>query len=203
MEEILSPTAELASREQLLDAAFAEMHAYGFRATSLERILARTGLTKGALYHYFKSKKALGLAVVQERVARTMQDEWIKPLRDQHQPFLAIIDMIDRKKAFYDSAHLRLGCVFNNLLLEMSPVDEDFRLALQAIMEEWIEALRHAIEQAQKKGELMPTIDALGLARFIIAAIEGAISLGKNSQDVRVYVQCLETLKNHLYALRM
>jgi AcrR family transcriptional regulator len=202
MEEILSPPAELAAREQLLDAAFAEMHAYGFRAASLERILARTGLTKGALYHYFKSKKTLGLAVVQERVAKTMQDEWIKPLRDNQEPFRVIVDMIDRKKAFYDSAHLRLGCVFNNLLLEMSPVDEDFRLALQAIMQEWIEALRAAIEQAQKKGELPQTIDALGFARFIIATIEGAISLGKNSQDVCVYVQCLETLKNHLYDLR-
>jgi AcrR family transcriptional regulator len=202
MEEILSPHAGLAAREQLLDAAFAEIHAYGFRATSIERILARTGLTKGALYHYFKSKKALGLAVVRERVARTMQDEWIKPLRDNHEPFRVIMDMIERKKAFYDRAHLRLGCVFNNLLLEMSPVDEDFRLALQAIMEEWIEALRDAIEQAQKKGELPQTINALGLARFIIATIEGAISLGKNSQDVCVYVQCLEALANHLYALR-
>jgi AcrR family transcriptional regulator len=202
MEDMALPVAPLAAREQLLDAAFAEMHAHGFRGTSLERILTRTGLTKGALYHYFKSKKALGLAVVQERVAKAMQDEWINPLRDNHQPFLAIIDMIDRKKTFYDKENLRLGCVFNNLLLEMSPLDEDFRLALQAILQTWIKALCGAIEEAQKQGELNQGIDALGFARFIIATIEGAISIGKNSQDVCAYIQCLETLKNHLHALK-
>lgn len=39
---------------------------HGFQAASLNNILAKTGLTKGALYHHFPDKDRLGYAVIEE-----------------------------------------------------------------------------------------------------------------------------------------
>jgi len=42
------------------------MYLSGFRSADLNAILAAAGVTKGALYHHFDSKEALGYAVVAE-----------------------------------------------------------------------------------------------------------------------------------------
>jgi len=56
------------TRQKLLSAAFEEIYRSGFQAASLDRILAKAGVTKGALYHHFIDKAALGYAVVDEVV---------------------------------------------------------------------------------------------------------------------------------------
>ena len=55
---------ELDTRQVILEAAYEEIHVRGFQAASLSKILSSTNVTKGALYHYFPTKLALGYAVV-------------------------------------------------------------------------------------------------------------------------------------------
>jgi AcrR family transcriptional regulator len=59
------------TRQRFLQVAFREVYVPGFQSAGLKAIL----VTKGALYSYFKSKKALGYAFVEEIIApglRTM-----------------------------------------------------------------------------------------------------------------------------------
>jgi AcrR family transcriptional regulator len=43
-------------REQILDTAAELFTRYGYRATSLDKVAKRLGVTKAALYHYYRSK---------------------------------------------------------------------------------------------------------------------------------------------------
>ncbi|MCH8053235.1 MAG: 2-C-methyl-D-erythritol 2,4-cyclodiphosphate synthase [Planctomycetes bacterium] len=52
------------TRALLVENAFREIHAHGYAGASLDRILANSGVTKGALYHHFKSKADLLHAVI-------------------------------------------------------------------------------------------------------------------------------------------
>src|ERR1700743_2494735 len=61
------------TREALLQAARALFGANGFGATSTEEIVARAGVTKGALYHHFSDKETLFRAVF-EQVQREVSD---------------------------------------------------------------------------------------------------------------------------------
>lgn len=65
----LQPRAR-ATRQAILSAAAAHFARYGYRATSLDRVLADSGGTKGALYFHFASKEALARAVIAEMVQR-------------------------------------------------------------------------------------------------------------------------------------
>lgn len=51
------------SRTRLVEAARALFEQHGYASTSTEALLAATGLTRGALYHHFRDKKDLFLAV--------------------------------------------------------------------------------------------------------------------------------------------
>lgn len=53
----------LASRQALIESARALFESKGYAASSTEEVLAQTGLTRGALYHHFRDKKALFDAV--------------------------------------------------------------------------------------------------------------------------------------------
>ena len=69
------------TRERLLQAASREVYRTGFQSAGLDTILASTGVTKGALYYHFKSKEALGYAIVEEIVEEITRDRWVRPLQ--------------------------------------------------------------------------------------------------------------------------
>lgn len=56
------------TREKLLDITFEEVYIHGYAATSVDTILKKAGITKGSMYHHFKSKKELVLAMIEERL---------------------------------------------------------------------------------------------------------------------------------------
>src|SRR5579864_1818299 len=68
------------TRQRLLQAAFREVYRYGFQSAGIDTILAATNVTKGALYHHFESKEALGYAIVEEVIAKLTRDRWLRPL---------------------------------------------------------------------------------------------------------------------------
>ena len=65
------------TRAAILEAAFEEIYAHGFHASSIDAILERTELTKGALFHQFASKLELGYAVVDEVIVPMTRARWI------------------------------------------------------------------------------------------------------------------------------
>ena len=56
-------------REELLDCAQALFLARGYDNTTINDVIARAGVSKGAFYHYFTSKEAM-LEALAERFAR-------------------------------------------------------------------------------------------------------------------------------------
>src|SRR5580700_7392317 len=84
------------TRQAILNAAFAEIHARGFHASSIDAILAQTELTKGALFHQFASKLELGHAVVDEIIAPLTLARWVTPLAAFDDPLAGIIHLVER-----------------------------------------------------------------------------------------------------------
>ena len=63
-----------ARREQVLEAARACLEEHGLEAVSMEMIIARSGLSTGAVYGYFKGKDQIINAVVTEGTAAMAED---------------------------------------------------------------------------------------------------------------------------------
>lgn len=58
------------TRERILESAREAFAVRGYAATSLEHLAAELGLTKGAIYHHFPSKRALLEALLEESLRR-------------------------------------------------------------------------------------------------------------------------------------
>ena len=190
------------TRQKLLEAAFSEIHRNGFQAASLAQILADTGLTKGALYHHFPDKKALGLAVIEEMIRPALAAMMFAPLADTRQPLAAMQALLANKADEDDPMVVTLGCPLNNLMQEMSPVDESFRLQLNSVFQEWVGVVTAALKRGKTSGEVRRDVDAEATAFFIVSALEGCIGMSKNTQSVTAYRSCLAQLGRYLDTLK-
>lgn len=190
-----------ATRAILLEAAFKEIYEHGFQSASLERILANTKLTKGALYHHFPNKHALGLAVVQELIEGFHHEGMVQPLLDADNPIEAMLAMLDSGLEQAQPERLAFGCPINNLIQEMSPLDDGFRQHLQRIVELWHTAIATALKQGQQRGQVRQDVDADEAAIFLVAAFEGAASVAKSTQSLHTYTSCLNQLKAFVRSL--
>ena len=194
--------AGAATRELLLVAAAREIHVHGFQAASLSRILAETGVTKGALYHHFSSKKILGYAVVDECYAPVLRKYWIDPLADAGGDALQVLIGIIRDTGrAMTREDVLLGCPVNNLAQEMSPVDEGFRLRIKALFNEWRTATGNALLSAQQHGTIAPDVDVRTSAAFVVASLEGCVGMAKNGQSKEILLMCGEGLIAYLQSL--
>jgi AcrR family transcriptional regulator len=61
----VKPDEYAARRREILDAAIELLRDKGYERMTIEDILVKTGMSKGALYHYFRSKYALLEGVVE------------------------------------------------------------------------------------------------------------------------------------------
>ena len=190
------------TRQKLLEAAFLEIHRNGFQAASLTQILSDTGFTKGALYHHFPDKKALGLAVVEEVIRPNLAAMMFEPLAKTRQPLATMQALLRAKAAEKDPRVVVLGCPLNNLMQEMSPVDETFRLHLNGLFQDWVAVVREALARGQESGEVRKEINTEETAFFIVSALEGCIGMSKNTQSIAVYRGCLAQLGLYLETLK-
>ncbi len=190
------------TRLALLEAAFHEINQHGFQAASLNNILHETHVTKGALYHHFPSKLDMGYAVVEEIIRPNMVEKWVNPLLGCKNIIETLLALIDQSIGHHDCATICLGCPINNLAQEMSPIDEGFRERINAIFDQWRNAIAAGLKQGQEKGQVKKKINTDATAYFIVAGIEGASSLAKNAKSVDVLRISLQGLIQHIESLR-
>lgn len=190
------------TRQTILSAAFEEIYHNGYRAASLNKILERTGLTKGALYHHFPNKQSLGYAVLDEVLSCGVDEYFLKPLA-QHE------NAIDGLKAVFGAAFEMLsetdvqhGCPINNMGQEMAPHDEVLRERLRVIYSRWRDGFSAYLKQGQQKGQVAKSIDAQDAGSFLVAALAGCRSLAKSTGSTEEMAACRRGLEFYIESLR-
>jgi AcrR family transcriptional regulator len=158
-------------RARVLDAAFSLFQSRGYNATSVQEIAAEAAVTGGALHHHFATKKAIGLAVIRERVASAVEETWLEPVRNAASARDGIMRVFaDLARELEQNGVVR-GCPVNNLTLELAFADPDFRSELKSLFDRWRETL------AAKIGG-----DSERLATMVIASYSGAMAIAKVEQ---------------------
>jgi TetR/AcrR family transcriptional regulator, transcriptional repressor for nem operon len=188
------------TRERLLQAAFREVRRSGFKNAGIDTILAATNVTKGALYHHFESKEALGYAIVDEVIAKLVRDRWLHPLLSDGQPIDILIGVVRRLPT--RPADVRESCPLLNLAQEMSLLDEEFRKRLESVFVAWQEGIAALLRKGQSQGTVRRDLNPDETASFLVAMVEGYTALAKNAQDPKVWEVGMRNIVGWLKSLR-
>lgn len=166
-------------RARLLRVGVAILTEKGFSAVGIEEILESAEVPRGSFYHYFDSKEAFGLELIDayadyfaRKLARWFDDADRAPL-DRLRDFLT-----DARSGMARYGYRR-GCLVGNLGQEMGVLPEPFRRRLAAVFRDWEARTSRCLRSAQEAGEIPAGVDCEGLAQFFWIGWEGAVLRAK------------------------
>jgi AcrR family transcriptional regulator len=157
---ILTTAADLATQE-------------GLESLSIGRLAEATGMSKSGLFAHFGSKEELQIATV-EHAASLVVDEVIAPARSAPRGLPRVWALCDNKLRYLEQQVFPGGCFFAATSVEFSHRPGPVRDRIEDMLRTWLSYLEHAVETAQKNGELDDSLSAreitFELDSFAVAA---------------------------------
>jgi AcrR family transcriptional regulator len=190
------------TRKEILDVAFFEVFVHGFQGVSVDDIVKKTSLTKGAFYHHFPTKFDLGYALVDDVIKPMIIERWIRPLDDYDNPLEGMLSQMHTLIGKGDPEHLKYGCPLNNLVQEMAPIDKGFKTRLQIALNLWIDETELQLKRAKKNGFLKSDVNTKQVAHFIVMAHEGFYGIIKGLDDPKAFTALFDSLKKYFETLK-
>jgi len=187
-----------ARREQVLEAARACLQEHGLEAVSMEMIIARSGLSTGAVYGYFKGKDDIISAVVTEGTA-AMGRQLVPVLKDPEPPPLPeLMEQLLRTIAdFGQDKHDGI----DRLLVALhgwshSQSDPGLQAATRAAYRTQRELLAGTVRRWQAAGTLGPGADPDSMAELLQTVILGFVAQRAlaGDADVQAHASALDAL---------
>jgi TetR/AcrR family transcriptional repressor of nem operon len=189
------------SRKEIVDTAFGEVYRHGFQGVSVDDIVRKTSLTKGAFYHHFPTKLHLGYAIVDDVLTPLIIERWVAPLTQFPDPLEGIECQMERLIGQAERSALRTGCPLNNLIQEMAPLDRGFRIRLQRALTLWIGALDEQLKRGQRAGFVRADVDTKQAAHFLVMLHEGMYGLLKGLDDPGAFRALMAPVKDYLRSI--
>jgi AcrR family transcriptional regulator len=160
------------TRRTILEAAAAVFDELGYEGASTTEILARSGLTRGALYFHFPSKEAIADAVVDA------QSEALVPPRNK----VRLQATIDLTMGF--AQRLRTDVVLR-AAVRLSMEQATYKTPTAAAYRGPADVILGLLTQAQESGELLPTVDPGEVTQLIVGSFTGIQLLSQVYEDRR------------------
>lgn len=163
------------TREALIRCGVEVLTEQGYIATGIDGILKRVGVPKGSFYHYFASKEAFGLQVLDSYAAYFARrlDRWL--LDETLSPLERLVGFVQHAKHSMARYGYRRGCLVGNLGQEVTALPPDFRGVLEDTFLDWQRRLARCFQSAAEAGELPADTDCAELAAYFWIGWEGAV----------------------------
>lgn len=190
------------TRNEILNAAFMEIFMNGFQGVSIDKIIAKTGLTKGAFFHQFPTKMDLGYALVDEVLRDLINTRWVDPLMEFDDPVEGVISQMNKLIGKASASDLKCGCPLNNLIQEMTSVDTRFAHKLSEVINYWIDGIEAALKRGIKSGHVSASIKSREVATYIVMFHEGLYGFLKAQPDHKVFLLLFKIFKEQLNTYR-
>ncbi|WP_372762667.1 TetR/AcrR family transcriptional regulator [Pseudoalteromonas sp.] len=165
---------------------------FGFTATGLDTILKKAGVPKGSFYHYFSSKEAYGIALVQ-----AYDEYFIAKLKRylvhaDAPPLERIVNFTQSAINGMQKYQFKRGCLVGNLNQELNHLSDEFKARLTQSYLHWQQLLQQCLELAKQQGTLANDVDCELMSEYFWIGWEGAVmraKLMRSSKPLTLYTE--------------
>jgi TetR/AcrR family transcriptional regulator, repressor for uid operon len=155
------------AQERIVDAAQAVIRRKGFRTTTVEDIAKEIGVSKGAIYLYFRTKGEL-LSAIQERSREQVMAKWNR-LLDGGDVAEGIADSLEEVfRGEVDPG------VWHELLAE-SASNPEVREALRVDSRDDLRTMREFLKRLEERGRIRPVRDRNTVAEIVLALLQASV----------------------------
>lgn len=186
------------TQQRILDSARELIFSRSYADVGVAAICEHAGVKKGSFYHFYPSKQALTIAVLDAQFFETQSKMISKAFAEDVPPLARLERFTDMAYLFQKqlNAHAGhvLGCPFGNLANELSTQDEPIREKIQHTFAKLQNLFGGVLLAAQEAGDLAQDIDVGATAQAMLAYFEGVMLLAKNQNEPEVIRQLLPNM---------
>ena len=195
-------TKGMQTRQDIIEKSMQLFSVKGYFNTSVNDILAVTGLTKGGLYGHFRSKEDIWYAVYDKAVT-IWRNIVLKGAEEITDPLERIERTIENDMKNYLGADVfEGGCFFFNMLVELSGQSSSMASSILKCFVKFSGLIRDWLKEAEQKRILKDGLDLDEIAHFIVISLNGAAPLYAATRDSRVWKQTVSQLRYYIDQLR-
>ncbi|GJM18411.1 MAG: TetR family transcriptional regulator [Phycisphaeraceae bacterium] len=187
------------TREKILQTAARLFLEQGFSATGVSTICREAGVNSGSLYHFFESKDALLVGVL------NWYEEHLDPIvmgpieHAQPDPVERIFALLAWYRGNMVATECRLGCPIGNLALEVSDTHPQVRPHIDINFANWSARIEAWLNEA---GDRLPAdLDRRGLSKFVLTVMEGGLMQARASDELGPFDDSVAQLRAYIDAL--
>ncbi|MEN9867123.1 MAG: hypothetical protein RL748_2713 [Pseudomonadota bacterium] len=165
-----------ATRAHLLKVTGSLVKKQGFAATGVDALMAAAGLTSGAFYSHFGSKKALLEAIIENELARSQR------FFAANSPEAAMV-AVEKYLSLHHINHPETGCPLPTLTSEIARADASTKAAFEAGMGKLQQQIAAVLQDQDKAWAVIATMmGAVSVARGMVsdaarqAVLDGALA---------------------------
>jgi len=189
------------ARTRLLEAARDVIRAQGYAATTVDDLCQAAGVTKGAFFHHFKSKEALGVAAAEFWAETTSAFFENAPYHDHDDPLERVLAYVDFRKAIIEGDLAEWTCLVGTMTQEAYRSNPAIRDACAASILGHAATLNADIRAAMKERGIKAEWSAASLAQHMQAVLQGAFILAKATGNGDVARESVDHLKRYIELL--
>lgn len=196
-----APPARGDARVALLDAALTLVRRNGWAATSIDQLCRAAGVTKGAFFHHFESKEALGVAAAQRWTEVTAPLFADAPYHRHADPLDRILGYLEFRRAIAQGPLEAFTCFAGTTVQEAFAASEPIREACGESITDHASSLVADFDAALRKYPPRERVTAQSLALYTQTVLQGGFVLAKAKGDAGPLLDGIAHLERYLQLL--
>jgi len=185
------------AKDRLLEAGVKLVRQHGYAATSVDQLCTEAGVTKGAFFHHFASKEALGVALANYWSSSTGAFFAAAPFHHEADAADRVLGYVDLRIELISGPVESFSCVAGTMVQEAFLSSEAIRSACNSSISGNAAALEDDLAAALARSGASG-VTAASLSRHIQAVLQGAFVLAKAEGGAAAAA----TAREHLLHLR-
>ncbi len=163
----------------------------GYNATGIKEITSKIDIPKGSFYNHFTNKEEFALEVVQmycDNGLKMYENVFLDTTRTGYDRVENFFNRLI--KNYSEVLEYKLGCVMGNFSIEMSDINENFRVLLDQEFDKLQSVIETCIKEGMKAGDISSDKDSNALASFLLNSWHGAMLRMKTTADSKPLEDC-------------
>jgi TetR/AcrR family transcriptional repressor of nem operon len=196
---IMASTDLPTTQKKIIKAATDTFRRTGYVATTVDDICSAAGVSKGAFFHHYESKEALGVACLANWKLQMRELQESAPFQQIADPVEKVLAAVEFFADIFADPNMTKSCLAGTTVQEVSETHPALREAAQACFAGGADYFRRLLDDAARSRGI--NVDSHALAQWWMATLQGSLLLYKASRDETVIPNNLRLFRKQLEQL--